>query len=593
MPLWRYGSVMHYVRSDEHMWRRGGRLIMRSLRLHPSMHATAMFGALLYVGASIGGAVVLGRVTDDLVVPAFADGSVDRGDIWVMMAIVVGISFVRGAGVVVRRWFLSLAENRTQRDWRRDLVWHYLDVPLRFHRERPTGELLAHADLDLTTATMVLKPLAFSASVVVLVVVATVTLVIIHPLVALVGVVLFPTLVVLSQIYTGRVEEPAARAQQGVGDVSAVAHESFEGALVVKTLGREEAEIERMRAASARLRDERLVVGRIRAFFEPSIDALPHAGTIALLLLGSWLVSRGSATPGDLVLAAIIFGLLATPLRVFGFFLEELPRSVVALDRVDRVMATDVENRAGARSLPDGPLAIRVRGLGVAYGDNDVLTDIDIDVPAGGVAALVGPTGSGKSTLMEAIAGLLDPSSGTVELGQVAVDDVSAKEWSAAVAIAFQESFLFTDSIDQNVGLGVRPDAEIAEALAIARADAFVADLPDGRSTVVGERGTTLSGGQRQRVALARALARKPKVLLLDDATSAVDPLVEAEILAGLRRSLDMTVMVVAHRISTILLADSVVYLDEGRVVATGTHRELLERDDYRALVTAYEQGDA
>jgi ABC-type multidrug transport system fused ATPase/permease subunit len=552
-----------------------------------------MAGALMYVGASIGGAVVLGRVTDDLVVPAFEDGSVDRGDIWAMMAIVIGISFVRGAGVVVRRWFLSLAENRTQRDWRRDLVWHYLDVPLRFHREHPTGELLAHADLDLTTATMVLKPLAFSASVVVLVVAATVTLVIIHPLVALVGVVLFPTLVVLSQIYTSRVEEPAARAQQGVGDVSAVAHESFEGALVVKTLGREEAEIERMRAASARLRDERLVVGRIRAFFEPSIDALPHAGTIALLLLGSWLVSRGSATPGDLVLAAIIFGLLATPLRVFGFFLEELPRSVVALDRVDRVMATDVENRSGVASLPDAPLAIRVRRLCVAYGEHDVLTDVNLDVPAGGVAALVGPTGSGKSTLMEAIAGLLDPSSGSVQLGQVAIDDVSAKEWSAAVAIAFQESFLFTDSIDQNVGLGVRSDAEITEALAVAQADTFVAALPDGRSTVVGERGTTLSGGQRQRVALARALARKPKVLLLDDATSAVDPLVEAEILAGLRRSLDMTVVVVAHRISTILLADSVVYLDEGRVVATGTHEELLGRDDYRSLVTAYEQGDA
>lgn len=552
-----------------------------------------MAGALMYVGASIGGAVVLGRVTDDLVVPAFEDGSVDRGDIWAMMAIVIGISFVRGAGVVVRRWFLSLAENRTQRDWRRDLVWHYLDVPLRFHREHPTGELLAHADLDLTTATMVLKPLAFSASVVVLVVAATVTLVIIHPLVALVGVVLFPTLVVLSQIYTSRVEEPAARAQQGVGDVSAVAHESFEGALVVKTLGREEAEIERMRAASARLRDERLVVGRIRAFFEPSIDALPHAGTIALLLLGSWLVSRGSATPGDLVLAAIIFGLLATPLRVFGFFLEELPRSVVALDRVDRVMATDVENRSGVASLPDAPLAIRVRRLCVAYGEHDVLTDVNLDVPAGGVAALVGPTGSGKSTLMEAIAGLLDPSSGSVQLGQVAIDDVSAKEWSAAVAIAFQESFLFTDSIDQNVGLGVRSDAEITEALAVAQADTFVAALPDGRSTVVGERGTTLSGGQRQRMALARALARKPKVLLLDDATSAVDPLVEAEILAGLRRSLDMTVVVVAHRISTILLADSVVYLDEGRVVATGTHEELLGRDDYRSLVTAYEQGDA
>ena len=578
--------------TDEHMWRRGGRLIMRSLRLYPQMHAMAMFGALMFVAASIGGAIVLGRVTDDLVVPAFEDGSVDRDDVWAMMFLVIGVSFLRGLGVVVRRWFLAMAENRTQRDWRRDLVWHYLDVPLRFHRERPTGELLAHADLDLTTATMVLKPLAFSASVVVLVIVATITLLVIHPLVALVGVVLFPTLVILSQIYTAGSKNRPRGPSKGwaTSRPSRTRASRCAGGQDPRPRRRE---IERMREASAQLRDERLVVGRIRAFFEPSIDALPNVGIVVLLLVGSWLVSRGSATPGDLVLAAVVFGLLATPLRVFGFFLEELPRSVVALDRVDRVMATDVEDRSGAAALPDGPLPITVRDLTVAYGPNEVLSDIDLEVPAGRVAALVGPTGSGKSTLMEAIAGLLDPTKGSVALGGIDVDDVSAKAWSAAVAIAFQESFLFTDSIDQNVGLGVRSESEVGEALAVAQAQGFVGELTDGRSTVVGERGTTLSGGQRQRVALARALARKPKVLLLDDATSAVDPLVEAEILAGLRTALDMTVVVVAHRISTILLADTVVYLDEGRVVATGSHQELLERDDYRALVTAYEQGDA
>ena len=169
-------------------------------------------------------------------------------------------------------------------------------MPLRFHRERPTGELLAHADIDLTTATMVLKPLAFSVSVLALVIVAVVTLFIIHPLVALLGIVLFPLLVVMSQIYTSRVEAPSARAQQAVGEVASVAHESFEGALVVKTLGREAAEVERLRRASATLRKERLVVGRIRAAFEPSIDALPNIGVVLLLLIGSWLVSRGDAT---------------------------------------------------------------------------------------------------------------------------------------------------------------------------------------------------------------------------------------------------------------------------------------------------------
>ncbi len=551
-----------------------------------------MVGALGFVAASIGGAWVLRAATDDLVIPAFDDGTVDRSDVWVVMGLIVVVSVGRGIGVMMRRWYLSLAENSTQRDWRRALVNHYLDVPLRFHRDRPTGELLAHADIDLTTATMVLKPLAFSVSVLALVIVAVVTLFIIHPLVALLGIVLFPLLVVMSQIYTSRVEAPSARAQQAVGDVASVAHESFEGALVVKTLGREAAEVERLRRASATLRKERLVVGRIRAAFEPSIDALPNIGVVLLLLIGSWLVSRGDATPGDLVLAAVVFGLLATPLRVFGFFLEEMPRSVVALDRVDKVMAEPVEQRAGTATVPAGPVDVAVHGLVVGYGEHHVLRGVDLEVAAGTTAAVVGATGSGKSTLLEAVAGVLDRIEGTVAIGGVDIGDVAADDWTTAVAIAFQESFLFTDTIVENVALGAVGLEEVHRTLAIARADGFVADLADAEVTVVGERGTTLSGGQRQRVALARALARRPQVLLLDDATSAVDPLVEAEILDALRAELDMTVLVVAHRISTILLADTVVYLDDGRVVATGTHEELLQRDDYQALVTAYEQGE-
>lgn len=551
-----------------------------------------MVGALGFVAASIGGAWVLRAATDDLVIPAFDDGTVDRSDVWVVMGLIVVVSLGRGIGVMMRRWYLSLAENSTQRDWRRALVNHYLDVPLRFHRDRPTGELLAHADIDLTTATMVLKPLAFSVSVLALVIVAVVTLFIIHPLVALLGIVLFPLLVVMSQIYTSRVEAPSARAQQAVGEVASVAHESFEGALVVKTLGREAAEVERLRRASATLRKERLVVGRIRAAFEPSIDALPNIGVVLLLLIGSWLVSRGDATPGDLVLAAVVFGLLATPLRVFGFFLEEMPRSVVALDRVDKVMAQPVEQRAGTATVPAGPVDVAVHGLVVGYGEHHVLRGVDLEVAAGTTAAVVGATGSGKSTLLEAVAGVLDRIEGTVAIGGVDIGDVAADDWTTAVAIAFQESFLFTDTIVENVALGAVGLEEVHRTLAIARADGFVADLADAEVTVVGERGTTLSGGQRQRVALARALARRPQVLLLDDATSAVDPLVEAEILDALRAELDMTVLVVAHRISTILLADTVVYLDDGRVVATGTHEELLQRDDYQALVTAYEQGE-
>jgi ABC-type multidrug transport system fused ATPase/permease subunit len=562
---------------------------MRSLRAHPVPHSIAMFGALLYVFAAVGGAWVLRGVTDDLIVPAFDDGVLDGGDVWVAVGFLVGVSILRGASIVTRRLFLSMAEYRTQRDWRRALLRHYLDVPLRFHRSTPTGQLLAHADIDLMQATMVLKPLAFSVSVVLLVIVAMISLVSIHWILALIAVVLFPTLVILSQIYTAAVEAPAALAQQRVGEVSAVAHESFDGALVVKTLGRQADEVERMRGASDRLRQTRIHVGRLRANFEPAIDALPNFGIVTLILTGTWLISRGDVTPGDIVLAATLFGLLTTPLRVFGFFLEEMPRSVVSLERVDGVMAYPTERRDGYDSLPDGPLDVVVDGLTVRYGDHNVLDDVSFEIAAGETVAVVGATGSGKSTLMESIVGLLDRERGSVALGGVDVEAASPEDLAARAAIVFQEAFLFAEPVSENVSMGRADAAAVDAALSVARAEEFVAALPAGSATVVGERGQTLSGGQRQRVALARALARRPRLLLLDDATSAVDPVVEAEILANLRRELETTLLIVAHRLSTIRLADRIVYLDEGRVVAVDTHDRLLQREDYRSLVTAYE----
>jgi len=572
------------------MWRRGGRLIGRSLRAHPVAHGIAMFGAFVFVLAAVGGAWVLRSITDNLIVPAFADGRVSGGDVWAVVFALVGVSVLRGIGVVTRRWFLVMAVMRTQRDWRRSLLWRYLDLPLRFHRSKPTGELLAHADIDVQAATMALQPLAYSVSVVLLVFVALVSILLIHPLLALVALALFPLLAVLSGRYTARVEQPAADVQQRVGDVSAVAHESFEGALIVKTLGREADEIERMRAASELLRNDRIEVGRLRASFEPVIDALPNIGIVVLLLVGSWLISRGSASPGDLVLAISLFGLIATPLRIFGFFLQEMPRSVVSLDRVDRVLSQEVEVFGGTRSVPAGSVGVRVRDLVVAHDDHRVLDNLSLDVEPGETVALVGATGSGKSTILESISGLLDRESGTIELSGVLIDDLAKGRLSEAVALVFQEAFLFADTIRENVSLGQTDDAGVAEALTMADAHEFVERMPHGTKSLVGERGVTLSGGQRQRIALARALVRRPGLLLLDDATSAVDPIVEAKILNSLRSGPATTLMIVAQRISTIRLADRVIFMAGGHVVDSGTHDHLMLRDDYRSLVSAYEQ---
>ena len=580
--------------SPDSMARRGYRLIIRSVRAHPVPHLVALLGALGFVAATVGTAWLLGWITDNVIIAPESD----RTGPAVAAAIVIGVSVASGISVLMRRWFLAMAELRTQRDWRRALLHRYIDLPMDFHRERDPGELLAHADSDVNTATMVLKPLAFAVSVVVLVVVTMAALFAAHPLLALIAVVVFPALAVISRIYTRMVETPSAEVQRRVGEVSEVAHESFDGAVVVKTLGREPIEVERMRAASERLRDERIRVGRMRAGFEPSIDALPTMGAIVLLLVGAWLVGRGSATPGDLVLAATLFSLLALPLFIVGFFLEEMPRSVVSLERVDgvldRPLQPSTEPEGNGPVLPPGPLGLQIDGLAVRYGSRLVLDGLSLAVGPGETVALVGATGSGKSTLLETVAGLNSVAGGSIHLSGAALQDVPSSEFHSAVALVFQEAFLFADSVAENVGLQWgRSPADVTAALDSAAAGTFVDALPYGGSTVVGERGVTLSGGQRQRVALARALVRSPRLLMLDDATSAVDPVVEGEILANLRRDLDTTMLVVAHRISTIELADRVAYLAGGRIVATGTHDELLDIDDYRSLVSAYEQAEA
>ena len=579
--------------SRDSMPRRGFRLIMRSVRAHPVPHLVALLGALGFVAATVGTAWLLGWITDDVIIAPQSE----RTGPAVAAAMVIGVSVASGISVLMRRWFLAMAELRTQRDWRRALLHRYIDLPMDFHRERDPGELLAHADSDVNTATMVLKPLAFAVSVVVLVVVTMVALFAAHPLLALIAAIVFPALAVISRVYTRMVEAPSAEVQRRVGEVSEVAHESFDGAVVVKTLGREPIEVERMRAVSARLRDERIRVGRMRAGFEPSIDALPTVGAIVLLLVGAWLVGRGSATPGDLVLAATLFSLLALPLFIVGFFLEEMPRSVVSLERVDRVLDRPLEPSAEPEGngpvLPPGPLGLQIDGLAVRYGSRLVLDGLWLAVSPGETVALVGATGSGKSTLLETVAGLNSVAGGSIQLSGAALQDVPSRELHSAVALVFQEAFLFADTVTENVGLQWgRSPADVTAALDSAAAGAFVDALPDGGSTVVGERGVTLSGGQRQRVALARALVRSPRLLMLDDATSAVDPVVEGEILANLRRDLDTTMLVVAHRISTIELADRVAYLAGGRIVATGAHEELLDIDDYRSLVSAYEQAE-
>jgi ATP-binding cassette, subfamily B, bacterial len=582
---------------DPSLFRRGLRLLWYSVRQHPRPFAVSILGSVVFGSMAVAGSWVLGRVTDEVIVPGFREG-VSGATVAAGAAAIVGVAALRSIGVIARRYFGMKATRGMQRTWFRRVTDTYLRVPLSYFGSHPTGRLLAHADADAERAITVLQPLPFSVGVIVLIGLSIVSLALIDPLLMLVGLALFPSLALLNQVYSHRVETPAARTQARLGEVSAVAHESFEGALVVKTLGLESREVARLERAADGLRTARLGVGRLRATFEPGLDALPNLGTIALLAVGSWQISTGTISTGELVQAMALFGILGFPMRVVGFLLEELPRAVVAADRIEAVLATPPRPQPpvdAATPLPAGPLAVDVDALRFGYGADPVLDGVDLALAPGEVVALVGATGSGKSSLCHLIARLHEPDGGTARLGGVDLLHAEPDSIRSHVALAFQETFLFASSVRENLTFGEPvSDDTVWWALARARADRFVGHLPHGLDQQLGERGITLSGGQRQRLALARALLRRPGLLMLDDATSAVDPTIEQQILDGLRTSLRATTLIVAHRVSTITLADRVLFLDRGRIAAAGSHSELVASvPAYATLARAYQEGRA
>ncbi|MUL40798.1 ABC transporter ATP-binding protein [Streptomonospora sp. PA3] len=604
-------------RPGQAVFRRGMYVLWVAIRTEPLVFLVAVAGAGLHAAFSVGSASVMGGITDRVVLPAFEHGSTTAAALLAAGGLLLGVGLAKAVGLAFRRLFAGLMQFRMQARFRRSVARTYLRLPLSWHHRHATGQLLSNANADVEESWRPLAPLPMVIGSIAMLAIAAAAMVITDPVLALIGFVVFPVLALANVVFQRRVSPVATRAQALRAHVSEVAHESFDGALVVKSLGREDTETERFTEAAHRLRDAQIHVGRMRAVFDPVMENLPNFGILAVLLVGMWRLSTGAITPGDLVQVAYLFTLLTLPIRSFGWILGDLPRTVVAWNRVQAVLTAQGTMPYGDRRVPEGRGGLRLtaEGIGFSYedgytgggrdlsdtehtaaGHSTVLHDVGLDIAPGRTVALVGPTGAGKSTLTTVLMRLVDPDTGTVRLDGVDVRELAKGEIARAAALVPQSAFVFEDTVRGNITLGAGiDDAEVWAALRLACADSFVAALPEGLDTPLGERGTSLSGGQRQRLALARAVVRKPRLLILDDATSAVDPQVEAQILAGLRETdLAATVIVVAYRRATIELADEVVYLERGTVSDRGTHAELLERSPgYQRLVTAYERAAA
>jgi len=575
--------------------RRGLGVLWVAVKEEPRIFAVAAVGSALFGAMTIAQAYVFGYITSEVIEPSIRRGDTDTAALVGSALLVLFVATLKIIGILARRLGAGIMQYRLQGTYRRRVTRRYLDLPLEWHQRHPTGELLSNANSDVEAAWYPIAPFPFAVGVVFMLVVTLTLLFFTDWVLAVVGSVIFPAIAVLTVVYANRMSPLMTRAQQLRAEVSGIAHESFDGALVVKTLGREADETARFTAKAGELRDVLVKVGRVRGLFDPIMEALPVIGVLLVLLAGASRVGSGEITSGQLVRVAYLFTLLAFPVRAIGWVLNEMPRSVVGYDRVQSVLTAEGAQEHGTvRPSGDEAVDLAVRGLSFAYGDDQVLHEVGFDVLPGRTVAVVGPTGSGKSTVASLLVRLVDPTDGEVLYDEVDVRSLVAGAVSEVASLAPQTTFLFDDTVRGNVTLGADiPDEDVWAALRTAQAEGFVAALPKGLDTVVGERGTTLSGGQRQRLALARAVARSPRLLVLDDATSSVDPTVEQRILAGLRGTRS-TVVVVAYRRATIALADEVVYVEEGRVLDRGTHSELIGRcEGYRRLVTAYERDEA
>ena len=510
----------------------------------------------------------------------------ERSRILPLVLTIVGAGLLRLGLTASRRIIAGKVSLAVEFDLRSRIYEHLQSLELGFFDSQQTGQLMSRATVDLQSIRFFLGyGLIFITQSALTLVLAGGVMLYLQPGLALLALLPVP-IVVLTAMRFNRFSRPALQEiQQRIAELTVEAEEAVSGVRVVKSFAREEHMLGRFRRSVGRVFDQNVFSTRIRAFYTPLIAFLPNLGLAAVLLVGGRQYINGSLSLGDFSAFYIYLVMLIGPMRMLGTALGMSQRAIASGNRLFEILDRhpEIESAPGAGPLPEGQGHVRLAGVSLAYAgaEEEALHDVDLEVEPGSVIALVGPTGSGKTSLVALLARLYDPSAGTVSIDGADLRDVELHSLRSQIAFVADDPFLFSASVADNIAYA-RPGAtheEVELAARRAQAHGFIQRLPEGYETLVGERGLTLSGGQRQRVAIARALLADPRVLILDDATSSVDANTEAEIRRGLDEALSgRTTFIVAHRLSTISLADEIVVLDQGRIVDRGTHEELLDR---------------